>query len=167
MIGLGIGEIVGGFAISKCVDWKGMRFAILFEIALTAITFLILLATNEMDRFGPLCYLMTVSWGVMDSGLNTIMNAILGTEFNSNLIPFSIKQFVASITVFLVLVIESFVRTKGWYRIWFLLLFTYAVGANIGAYLFKFKKQNKTEGEEEMVDEKAVLVLNTPSTSKD
>jgi len=51
MVGLGIGEMIGGFLISFFVQKKGMRVAVFVQMALTIVAFSILIATNEVNKF--------------------------------------------------------------------------------------------------------------------
>ena len=48
---------------------------------------------------------MCFMWGVQDSGLNCIVRAILGFEFNSKILPFSVFNFVQSLFVFITQII--------------------------------------------------------------
>ena len=43
---------------------------------------------------------MTFMWGFMDSGLNTLIRCILGFEFDSKIIPFSVFNFIQSLLIF-------------------------------------------------------------------
>ena len=38
-------------------------------------------------------FLMTFFWGISDGGLNTLINSMLGFQFDSKTAPFSVNKF--------------------------------------------------------------------------
>lgn len=50
-----------------------------------------------------MCFL----WGFQDSGANCLIRSMMGTEFDSKLIPFSVFNFTQSLTVFAAQLIEA------------------------------------------------------------
>jgi hypothetical protein len=65
--------------------------------------------------YGPLVFVLTFIWGVQDAVVNTHMSEVLGFEFEDNTRPFSVFNVVQSGTIFLFLVLEAFVTTRGQY----------------------------------------------------
>jgi len=90
---LGAGEILGGTIIGWVRDKTGNRIAIISEILLLLIGFAFVIVLNAQNKFGPFAYVMTFMWGIQDSGLNCLINCILGFEFDSKIAPFGVYKF--------------------------------------------------------------------------
>jgi len=90
---LGAGEILGGGLLGWVRDKTGNRVAIITEIFLCMIGFACVMILNNQNDFGPLAYIMTFMWGIQDSGLNCLINCILGFEFDSKIAPFCVYKF--------------------------------------------------------------------------
>jgi len=58
---------------------------------------------------------MTFLWGFADSGVNTHLSEILGFEFENNVEPYSIFNLIQSLSVFVVLIIEAFIKFRAGY----------------------------------------------------
>jgi len=95
----------------------------------------------------------TVSWGIMDSALNTIVNSVLGFEFDSNITPFSVFKFVQSFFVFVFQVMESIIKGTERRRYWFIASFLFAMGALAVTTFFPFKGKELEEEEEDDRDD--------------
>ena len=52
---------------------------------------------------------MAFTWGLQDSGLNCMIRCILGFEFDSKILPFSVFNFVQSLFIFIFQTVESVV----------------------------------------------------------
>ena len=102
---LGAGEIIGGQIIGSIRDRIGNNSAIVALLVLTVIALVVVTILNHNNTFNYMAYLMCFTWGLQDSGLNTIINCILGFEFESNITPFSIFKFVQSIAIFVTQII--------------------------------------------------------------
>lgn len=100
MIGIGVGEILGALICGKVTDWKGTKAGlyVIISMAIPALTVLILI--NELFEFSALSYVMCLLWGLMDGAENTFSNCVLGFEFDSNLIPFSVQWIVTAVSIF-------------------------------------------------------------------
>lgn len=79
---------------------------------------------------------MTFIWGFADSGVNTHISEILGFEFDNNVEPYSIFNLVQSFSVFIILIIEAFIKTRTHYFVFITL--TGIIGVIICAYSLKF-----------------------------
>ena len=61
---LGLGEILGGQIIGLVRDYKNNKFAIICEMALCAISFIVVLVFNRRNQFNNLAYVMCFAWGL-------------------------------------------------------------------------------------------------------
>jgi predicted MFS family arabinose efflux permease len=91
---LGAGEIIGGQIIGNIRDRTSNRVAFLSEMVLQISGITLLVVFNERNRFDYLAYIMVFVFGVQDSGLNCLINCILGFEFESKTTPFGVNKFV-------------------------------------------------------------------------
>jgi fucose permease len=110
MIPLGIGEMIGGLIFGSVNDKMGQKAGITYCLIMTIIAFAMLFAYIEIYKFSVLAFFMTLIWGLQDSAVNTMTNCILGFEFDSKIIPFSVYKFVQSIFVFIFYLSESFIK---------------------------------------------------------
>jgi len=90
---LGIGEMTGGQIIGFIKDKTNTKLALVVQIIITVSGLAILLIFNHNNTFGPLAFLMCFLWGFQDSGANCLIRSMMGTEFDSKLIPFSVFNF--------------------------------------------------------------------------
>lgn len=90
---LGIGEIIGGQLIGNIRDKMNNKVAIIMELVLLVISLTVVVIFNSKNRFNIMAYFMCFLWGLQDSGLNCIIRCILGFEFDSKIIPFSVFNF--------------------------------------------------------------------------
>ena len=67
----------------------------------------LMIVTNQVNKFGPLCYVMPFVWGLQDSCCNILIRSLLGFEFESQITPFSVFNFVQSLFVFVVQMIQD------------------------------------------------------------
>ena len=96
-----------GFVIDR---WR-QKAGVLFCMITTAIAYGLVFAWISIWEFGVLSFFVTFVWGVQDSCFCNFLNCILGFEFDSKIIPFSIFKFVQSLFVFVFLVCESKLET--------------------------------------------------------
>jgi len=94
MIALGFGEMTGGLILGYVMDKFGQKIGITYCICQTVIAFTLFFIYNELYTFSVLAFFMTLFWGLQDSALNTLCNCILGFEFESKIVPFSVFKFV-------------------------------------------------------------------------
>ena len=93
MIPLGIGEVIGGFILGFILDrWK-QKAGITYCIFTTIVAYVIVFLQLAFWEFNVLTFFMTFFWGIQDSTLTNFINCILGFEFESKIIPFSVFKF--------------------------------------------------------------------------
>lgn len=66
-------------------------------------------------------------------------NVVLGFEFNSKILPFSVFKFVQAISVFVILMIEAEITTRTGYLIYYGLMGLFAYFALSMMVVFKYK----------------------------
>ena len=94
MISLGVGEIIGGTIIGIIRDRAGNKVALASQILLHLAAFALILFLNEYNKFDITAYIMCFFWGLQDSGINCLINCVLGFEFNSKIAPFAVFKLV-------------------------------------------------------------------------
>jgi len=77
----------------------------------------------------------------MDAALNTTTNAILGFEFQSQIVPFSVYKFVQSLFIFAFLAAESAIEERVQLRGWFIGCFALSMVAFLFTVNFDFKEK--------------------------
>ena len=108
MIMLGFGEIVGGLIVGKVRDTIGNKPCIFFQILLVAASLFMILRFNNSNDFDYFpAYMMCFLWGTQDSGTNCFINCILGFEFDSKILPFSVFKFTQSLFIFVFQLVQS------------------------------------------------------------
>jgi MFS family permease len=157
---LGVGEILGGNIIGIFRDKYGNRAAYTFEIVLLLAGVGCVLVFNNQNKFGWMAYVMNFVWGLQDSGLNSLLRCLLGFEYEDKTTPFSVFNFVQSLSLFGVQLIGSQVMNSDFdttKAIKYLNIYIIAAGT-LGALsllmmlFFKFKQDLK---EEKKVEEEA------------
>ena len=79
MLGLGCGEIIGSIAWGRITDMCSTKRTVLINTVATTIGYGCLILYGAIYEFSfPLGILMTFTWGVQDSGVNCLLNSILG-----------------------------------------------------------------------------------------
>lgn len=91
---LGAGEIIGGQFLGWIRDYSSTKTAAAVLIIETCIAYAFLIWYNERNVFDWLAYVFVFLWGIQDSGLNCIVRSILGFEFDSKIVPFSVFNFL-------------------------------------------------------------------------
>jgi predicted MFS family arabinose efflux permease len=90
-VGLGIGEVVGGYINGEIEDKLGVKYSFYSNILQFTIAFTLLLYSAAVNEF---ClwqaFLLYTAWGMADSGVNIFTACIAGFQFRSVTIPFSI-----------------------------------------------------------------------------
>lgn len=98
---IGIGGFFGGQVVGLIRDVAGVKIAISVEIGLLITATVLVDLFNQRNTFGPLAYVLCFAWGFQDSGTQTIIKCILGFQFSSKIIPFSVFNFVQSLAIFM------------------------------------------------------------------
>ena len=97
---LGVGEVIGCFAIGYVVDKFRSKKAILCNLVLislmmgSTITFII------MFEFNYMVWIMCFLWGFTDSAINTNTQEMVGFEFDNNSEPFSVANLIQCLANF-------------------------------------------------------------------
>ena len=98
---LGLGEICGGYIIGSIRDRLGNRLAVISEMILLVSALSIVIFYNQSDEWSYFkAYGMCLMWGIQDSGLNCLIRCVLGFEFESKILPFSVFNFSQSLLIF-------------------------------------------------------------------
>ena len=66
-------------------------------------------------------------WGIQDSGVNCYLNALLGFQFESKTLPFSVYKCVQSLFAFVFIFIASFLKKKQDYIFYFAAIYVLGV----------------------------------------
>ena len=91
MIGLGMGEIVGSIVFGKLGDKVSMRAVIAANIFVAIVAFSTTIWYTIRFHFSlEGATLMTFIFGFSDGGLNTLLNSVLGFQFDSKTAPFGV-----------------------------------------------------------------------------
>ena len=104
---LGLGEIFGGQCIGLVKDKVNKILALVLQIFLTVGAFAIVFYVNENDQYDLMAFVMAFVWGFMDSGLNAIIRSMLGFEFESKIVPFSVFNFLQALFIMAAQLIEA------------------------------------------------------------
>ena len=122
MIGLGLGEIVGSIVFGKLGDKVSMRTLITTNIFVAIVAFSITIwYTIRFDFSLQRALLMTFMFGFSDGGLNTLLNSVLGFEFDSKTAPFGVKAVVQHLICFIIIIFESFLGSQKSYLFYFVI----------------------------------------------
>lgn len=98
---LGVGEILGGIMfVGPIRDKYGNRIAYIVQMILTALAVANVLYYNNQDTYNWAAYSMCFFWGIQDSGINCLINCMLGFEFDDKTTPFGVFKFVQSLAIF-------------------------------------------------------------------
>ena len=74
---------------------------------------------------------------------------MLGFEFDSNIVPFSVFKFTQSLFIFVFDVLESLIKGKDKFRIYIIVMFVFSVFAYLVTTSFKFKDKKRGDAYEE------------------
>ena len=84
MVGLGVGEMLGGQLIGQIIDIKGSKIACIANAIIMTIMTLIATSFLILNEYNALVFATTFIWGFQDSAISTHSMEILGFEFNEN-----------------------------------------------------------------------------------
>ena len=112
-IGLGLGEVIGGFTHGQILDNYGTRVSIFTNIVLLilAMSMLIWFTYHNHFQFWS-ATLLNFLWGLQDSGVNCFIYCICGFQFETNEHPLAIYIFFAFFFAFVFSNIESFLSSQ-------------------------------------------------------
>ena len=95
MVGLGIGEIAGSIIYGRIGDKYSSKITIAANVLGSLIAFSLLILFVLQFKFSLVySFVVTLAWGIQDSGLNNLLNSVLGFQFDSKTTPFSVNKFV-------------------------------------------------------------------------
>ena len=104
MAGLGVGEIIGSIVYGRINDKFPIGVTIVANVLGSLLAFAVLIAYAIKYDFNlALSFPVTLTWGLQDSGLNNLINSVLGFQFDSKTTPFSVNKFVQSICICLIM----------------------------------------------------------------
>lgn len=141
MIGLGAGEISGALIFGRIQDKCSMRVTIGVNMLSAVAGFALVLGYTIRYEFSlPFAFFVTFFWGIQDGGLNTLINTILGFQFESKTTPFSVNKFAQSLLIFLVICSESQLKTKDHYLYYLSFELVFCLFSWLSfSFFFKFK----------------------------
>lgn len=147
MLGLGAGEIIGSLVFGKVTDKLPFKTIIVINtITLTVGYGCLFLYGAVYDFSFYLGVLLTFAWGVQDSGMNCLLNSVLGFQFESKTIPFSVYKFLQSLLIFVFICIEVATKSQKSYLIYFFICYVVSMAAwLILATQFTFKTKEEVE----------------------
>lgn len=103
---LGIGETLGGNLIGLLRDKVNNKVAIVMQLLLCMAALFSVYLFNRLNQFTGLAHLMCFLWGLQDSGINCLVRSMLGFEFDSKIVPYSVFNFSHSVYVFVAQLVE-------------------------------------------------------------
>ncbi|CDW72384.1 major facilitator superfamily protein [Stylonychia lemnae] len=157
MIPLGLGEMSGSVIIGKIMDKYGQKIAIITCSIKLSISILLILAYIAYFKYSVLTFFVTFFWGFQDSNLNNILNCILGFEFESNTVPFSVYSLVQAIFVFIFMIVQSLILTRTDYFIYFSVCYAYGIVSLFILYTFDFKKKKNDQEKIQLSEDQGLL----------
>ena len=79
MLGLGSGEIVGSVVFGRITDNCTHKKTVILNAMMTSLSYVFLFLYGSIYDFSfTLAVLMTFTWGLQDSGVNCLLNSLLG-----------------------------------------------------------------------------------------
>ena len=64
MVGLGIGELIGGYFSGRIIDRNGKKAGVLFVILTSVVAYAFAFSVVGVFHFNYLSYIMTLTWGI-------------------------------------------------------------------------------------------------------
>ena len=147
MVGLGVGEIVGAMGFGKVQDNTSIKVQIAINMLSAVVGFGILMGFTIRYEFNLVFgFAMTFFWGISDGMLNTLINCVLGFQFDSKTTPFSVNKFLQSLLIFLIICAESFIETKDEYLFYFIFELAFCILSWLLVnFFFTFRNPEDTE----------------------
>ena len=90
----GIGSSFSAIIMGRIIDHSSSKNAIFVNIVIMVGTGIISIININNAYFGNISHLTAFIWGLQDGIVNTHIYQILGYEFNRQVDPFSVFQFV-------------------------------------------------------------------------
>jgi len=112
---LGLGAIIGGSITGITIDKTSIKMANFVNIIFTALALVLLITFVLKEKFNYFIYPLLFLWGVQDTGCNTIINTVLGFEFESKSAPFGAYRVIRNPIISLISFIQGFfIITPNW-----------------------------------------------------
>ena len=134
-VGLGVGETIGALGNGRLQDMLGFKKIIYVYLVEVVVAFAMIIAytvNNEWSFWLAFC--MQVAWGIQDAAANNFVWCVCGFQFESKTRPFMLFFFVQSFSTFILLYIESFIKTQ----LAFLIYFSVCIVFGLFAWLLFF-----------------------------
>jgi predicted MFS family arabinose efflux permease len=165
LIGQGSGEILGALLLGYVQDTFSNKSTIAFCFVLTTSATLVMLGYIVVYNFSLFfAIVMCFCWGVQDGAVNCLNSCILGFQFDSKTMPFSVFKTVQSLAIFVFIIIEAQLKQKMQFIVFFLVcLVVQACCYLVLAYKFEFR-QKTTETADIKIQEFERQLLNVSET---
>ena len=108
-------------------------------IAFTILAYIFIMLFLYQQKNNLTLYLATFTFAFQDSQQNTISNVILGFEFESTVIPFSVYRCLLAFTTFVFIMVQSFIQTDMAYFMYFTLAISFGIISLLILLKFDFK----------------------------
>jgi len=109
MVGLGIGEVVGGQCMGLVNDWIGNRRTSLVNVFLVFLCFACTCYNISVLNFDWTTYLMCFLWGLQDSAANIHCASLMSFQFVSQSEPFGVFNLFQGFSLFIFEFIQTMV----------------------------------------------------------
>ena len=142
---------MGGFLMGQIMDRRGPVACLKFMFCYTFVLFIGTIVYNEFHYFNWTSFVLCLGWGFWDGILINFTNVVLGFEFESKVTTFAVQKFCQNIVSFIFVLINSTVKTKSQFRIYFASYGVFSVFSMLAMSYFEFRKSNKEQQESEVV----------------
>ena len=137
----GVGAILSPQILGRIQDSKGYKASLTFLVALELIFVSMVIILNELHIFNWWAYFCMFGLGMLDNGIMTFDNIVLGFEFESKITPFGAKNFIENFTVFFVVGALSIfdIEGKGSFRAFYIFFFVFGLASTLLMFWFPYK----------------------------
>eukprot|EP00347_Sterkiella_histriomuscorum_P020663 403336944 len=109
---IGLGALFGTILIGYTYDKFGHKPASIQNIVILLVVALFVFAFGETREYNYQVFMMTLTWGMMDSSMATHCYSSLGIEFNDNPVGYALYNLFQSLAVLIFQMIH--INIKGW-----------------------------------------------------
>ena len=139
MLGLGPGEIFGAIAFGRITDKCSHRTTVIVNVVVLTLAYALLILYCAIYQFSfPLAIAMTLVFGLQDSGINCLINSLLGFQFESKTTPFAVFKFLQSLLIVLTIYLCSLTDSQQGYLIFYCISCAFSIFSWF--FLYKFFK---------------------------
>jgi len=149
-VGLGVGETIGALCNGRLQDMLGFKKIIYIYLIEVSIAFGLIIAYTANNEWSFwFAFLMQVAWGIQDAAANNFVWCVCGFQFESDTRPFMLFFFVQSFSTFILLYVESLIKSREAFLIYFGICIAFGIFAWL-LFFFTFDlKENQKKEEEE------------------